>query len=490
MGPISLTVRYRPLRIGWCIDPENRDDFLAAVSLSHVFWGGRYFPIIPCASQELSRAIVRAFHVDALYNVSGTPAVEAFIAEFPYLRWPDYDAELFADTRGQKLPKLLDVAHPAQQLFETHVDRRDKPRIEASLYQWQDADPLGPVLAATCGFYPPEAVTGRDYAQTFARAFAITPTPITPAQALPEGLFRRFTPNHLTTVDLEEAPPYSFGSREEPGFYYGNAADVTDLLNFWNLRACDVDLLFYDPAQADRLQPLIASYATWLRQRPKRANSFADIAVWKRDREVPADVGIFGEGVSFSAFDPIIFNGLNLNPSVMTFAAKSVLGASLKDSLGTGVAFQLPEKPFFAGSDLHVQKVVVSVTGPNIGNAMLTPPFIPQLNEYYGRTAYFRGSAARSDPGGLGIILNVTEEQLTLRTLPFPELISKIFEVHDIKAKPSSAGLVTNRLIAQMGDLQGCRVFKIAGVRSLRVPDSRPSSLLRLLRFGNLQGEF
>jgi hypothetical protein len=467
MGPVSLKVRYRPLRIGWCIDAENRDDFLAAVGLSHVFWGGRYFPIIPCASQELSRAIIRAFHVDALYNVSGTPAVDAFIADFPHLRWPDYHPELFADTGGQKLATLLDVAHPAQHLFEAHVDRRDKPRIEAGLYQWQDGDPLGLVLAATCGFYPPEAVTGRDYAQIFARAFAVTPTPITPAQALPEELFRRFTPNHLTTVDLEEAPPYSFGSREEPGFYYGNAADLTDLLNFWNLRACDVDLLFYDPAQGDRLQLLIAAYAAWLRQRPRRATSFPDIAVWKKDRDVPGDLGIFGERVSLSPFDPIIFNGLNLNPSVMTFAAKSVLGASLEDSLGTGVAFQLPEKPFFADADLYVQKVVVSVAGPNIGNAMLTPPFVPQLNAYYGRTAYFRGSAARSEPGGLGIIINVTDEQLTLHALPFPELVSNIFETYGIKAKLSPAGLVTTRLLAQMGGLQGCRVFKIAGVRSL-----------------------
>jgi hypothetical protein len=169
-------------------------------------------------------------------------------------------------------------------------------------------------------------------------------------------------------VNLEEAPPYSFGSREEPGFYYGSATDVTDLLNFWNLRACDVDLLFYDPAQIGRLQPLIAAYGGWLRQRPKRATSFPDIAVWKKDHDVPGDLGIFGEGVSLSAFDPIIFNGLNLNPSLMTFAAKSVLGASLENGLGTGVAFQLPEKPFLADTALHVQKVVVSVTGPNIGS--------------------------------------------------------------------------------------------------------------------------
>lgn len=38
MGPVNLGVRYRPLRIGWCIDAENRDDFMRAVSLSHMFW--------------------------------------------------------------------------------------------------------------------------------------------------------------------------------------------------------------------------------------------------------------------------------------------------------------------------------------------------------------------------------------------------------------------------------------------------------------------
>lgn len=36
-----------------------------------------------------------------------------------------------------------------------------------------------------------------------------------------------------------------------------------------------------------------------------------------------------------------------------------------------------------------------------------------------------------------------------------------------MKARPSPAGLVSARLIDQMGGLEGCRVFKIAGVRSL-----------------------
>ena len=162
MGPVSLRVSYRPLRIGWCIESDSLDDFVKAVRLSHVFWGGRYNPIIPCANRELAEALIRAFNVDALYNISGTEAVANFIKEFLYIQWPDLHEDLFIDTASRREPTLLDVGHPAQHLFETHVDRREKPGIDAALYTWDQADPLRFVLHATCGAYPSEADAGRD----------------------------------------------------------------------------------------------------------------------------------------------------------------------------------------------------------------------------------------------------------------------------------------------------------------------------------------
>ncbi len=45
--------------------------------------------------------------------------------------------------------------------------------------------------------------------------------------------------------------------------------------------------------------------------------------------------------------------------------------------------------------------------------------------------------------------------------------MTQLFKSAGIVAKPSQAGLITSRLIAQMGGLQGCRAFKIAGVRNL-----------------------
>ena len=87
-GPSQCQIQIRPLRIGWCIEADSLDDFTTAVTLSHVFWGGRFNPIIPCADRPMADALISAFNVDALYNIPGTPSVEAFIKTFPNLQWP------------------------------------------------------------------------------------------------------------------------------------------------------------------------------------------------------------------------------------------------------------------------------------------------------------------------------------------------------------------------------------------------------------------
>jgi hypothetical protein len=466
MGPVSLRVRYRPLRIGWCIAGQSLDDFRTATTLSHVFWGGRFNPIIPCDDRELAKALIAAFNLDALFNVSGNAAADTFIAEFPYIRWPEFHSQLFLDYPRGKEPTLLDVVHPARSLFETHVDRREKPGIDAAFYQWDGADPLRHVFHATFGDYPTPTTTGHDYAQLFQRALGATPTTLAAADQLPSDLFRKLTPNHLTTIDLE-ASRLSSSNWGQPGFYYGKADDFTDLVNFWNLRASDVDVFFYDAQHNNRLQPFVQAFSEVLRSRPKSNHLPGYLNVWQKEPDLSTDLSVFGAGVSLCTFDAGLFNGMNLNPLLMAFPEKSVLGTSNEDNLGMSVTFQLPEKPFSSDSEFYSQMVVASVSASNIGNAMLTPPFIPQLNEYYGRKAYFLYDKARSERGRLGIILNATRDQLTIRALPFAEVISKIFSIFGMEAQPGPAGLVGARLIDQMGGLQGCRVFKIAGVRSL-----------------------
>ena len=93
--------------------------------------------------------------------------------------------------------------------------------------------------------------------------------------------------------------------------------------------------------------------------------------------------------------------------------------------------------------------VVASISSGKVDNALLTPPFIPQLNEYYGRHAYLRSDKVRAERGSFGIIIDVTEDQLTIRALPFAETACKIFGAFGMKVHASPAGLVGARLIEQ-----------------------------------------
>ena len=73
----------------------------------------------------------------------------------------------------------------------------------------------------------------------------------------------------------------------------------------------------------------------------------------------------------------------------------------------------------------------------------------------------------RIDEGGVGFVVDVTDELLQIRALETLEVFQKIFGLVGIGVERSQPGLVAHRLMKQMGGPQGCRVFKIPGVREL-----------------------
>jgi len=467
MGPVSLQVRYRPMRIGWCVDGESLTDFELAVRFSHTCWGGRYNPIIPCANPEMASALISGFKVDALYDISKTETISDFIKQHSHIPWPDFRQELYKSHGDSSYASVLDVVHPVRHIHDDHVKDRETPTLPSHLYEWKESDPLHYVFLATLGAYPSKEAIGRDYADLFKRGLKPSIVPLSERDEVPRDVFRHLTPATLTSSELEEIE-LGISAWRAPGFYLGDASDFTDLVNYWNLRASNIDLFFYDRAHGERLDSLRSAYSELLQKRPTREPWPTYVKVWQKTRG--GDAAPFQGELTLATMTPGLFNGLNLNPPSMGFARQSVLGTSSEHGEATSVTFQFPSKPFFVDDfRYHDQKVVVSVQASEVleSDSLFTPPFIPQLNEYYGRSAYFDYDKVRAEPNSLGIICSVTKEQLTLRALPFSEIISKTFNAFGIKATPSSAGLVGRRLIEQMGGLQGCRVFKIEGVRNL-----------------------
>lgn len=249
----------------------------------------------------------------------------------------------------------------------------------------------------------------------------------------------------------------------------GDCNDFEDIVNYWNLRAADIDLLFFDQAFEARLQPLIQSHLRQLREGMPVDDLENRIGIWSKEGRV-VDLASFGANSMRIELREGIWSGSNLKPPLMFIEHHSALGA-ISDSRGVpSLSFELRPKPFYDEPGFHNQDVVVSVRpllDSSTEETTFRYPFIPELNRFYGHEAYIRSTAVRAGLDELGIITSVTRNDLTIHSVSRRKLVSEIFAAFGMKAEPSDAGRIAMRLIQQMGGIQGCRAFKITGVRAL-----------------------
>jgi len=433
-------------------------------------WGGRFHPIIPIGDVDLGRQLVKAFRVDLLFPVTEDESVKSFIKDFPYLPNPLFPSQLFIkESSGKIYATLLDAYHPIRRLFEEKQKNNLQAGFQVSLYEWDEDDPLGDVLLATFGGFPPKEETGTDYRGLIEKYLPTEKVSLAGKAPIPADSYKKTTPNWICGLDLQHH--YSVVNYQDtPGFYIGSAADFRDLTNYWNLRATDTGLLFYDPDFSGRLDDLRTGYLAVLQARPQGSHGFdARVAIWSQQQE--HDLSGFGTSVLRCSLSTATWNGLNVKPPLLQFGEKSVLATVGNSSGRIRVSFALPEKPCFDDVRIRQQHLMASIS-PGIGlygneRVTLLTPYLPELNEYYGRNFYFDWNKTRVEPEGLGIIIQAYREDLSLNALEVTFLITKVFDIAGMRLQSSKAGLIASRLIQQVGGLQGSRVFKIAGVRDL-----------------------
>ena len=153
------------------------------------------------------------------------------------------------------------------------------------------------------------------------------------------------------------------------------------------------------------------------------------------------------------------WNGLNIIAPFMYFSKGASLATIGENARGLAqVSFQLPPTPFQEDALQYHQHFVVSVD-PGIGlygneRATLQTPYVPELNEYYGRHCYFEWNKARVELRGLGIISHSTTSNVSLSAHDVVELVKQIFLMVGIDAESSKPGLIATRLVLQMVDLK------------------------------------
>ena len=475
METLSITIRYRPIRIGWCVRNNDFTALRESWQFNATMWGGRYNPVIPVDDSDYARALVELFRIDVLWPLSNDEndeTLKSFIDEFPHLPNPFFNDQLFVSNgNGTQSATILDIYHPIRRLYDEHFKNNPKPEFKVALYDWSEDDPLSDIWTATFGAMPSEQVTGSDYTKLIEDHLEVEQFTIGPTDPWPVNAKNRCTLFRLGRFYMQRH--YSVRNYwDHPGFYLGSSDDFDDLVNYWNLRATDTQILFFDECHADRFDGKRLEWLEFLRARPKgRFESDNYISIWSKERNEQRDLSAFGKGLQICPVDHGIWNGLNVKAPYMYFSEGSSL-ANIGTSFGKQrVSFQLPPKPFAEDRWFHNQHLVISLDmGIGLfGNerSTLATPYIPELNEFYGRNYYYEWDKARVEPEGLGVIAHASKSDLSVDAIDVSVLIEQIFRVAGIASTPSKPGLIASRLIQQMGGLQKCRPFKIRGVRDL-----------------------
>ena len=235
------------------------------------------------------------------------------------------------------------------------------------------------------------------------------------------------------------------------------------------------------PEYLERYDDVIASWERAIQELVSRRRHEFDrtLAVWAR----VDDAGNTEEGLK-AVLEPFqgkastlcripkgVFTDCGVRPPMMYFTEVSTLGI-LGTELGKPrISFALEEKPFDSDIWFHPQTLVASISfiGGLHGDEQhtLIPPFVPELNEFYGRTMQFQHDKIRVEPGRVGLIIDAHDHSTFICALPVRDLVENIFNLAGFSTNLSEGGLIARQLIAQLGGLDKARAFKIPGVRRL-----------------------
>ncbi len=88
MATNSLSIKYRPIKIGFLIRDGSIDDLVKAAEINTLLWGGIRNPIVPVteSNKDFSNQLLNLFSVDVLFAVARTEEIDKIISDNPFLR--------------------------------------------------------------------------------------------------------------------------------------------------------------------------------------------------------------------------------------------------------------------------------------------------------------------------------------------------------------------------------------------------------------------
>lgn len=466
MSP-SIWLNYRPIRIGWVIGRNDMALTSIAARYSSCLWGGKFNPIIPAFEPDLADDLIKNFGVDVLHPLDESEETKRIIKQYENT----FIQGLFKDeifNVKEMFCHYADIHHPASRFLKEKIDA-----IALACIEWDDDDPLDHLFTLTFGRHPKVDETGTDYSSIY-KGLSPEKKVISAKEAIPESIRNYISPINFSSMFLTRYGVSN--SWLSPGALIGDSSNQDDLIKFWNFRAAGVPLLFYDPAHHDRLKPLIEFHA--LKVRESARDPEKPFYIWSHNRDESIEsLDLEGLQICRCGIDHT-WNGLNMKPVhiYLNEDHHDVVSNYSEHNRTKTATFSLPEMPFYKEvPDAHMQNFIVSVrtfSSELSDEYTFNTPFIPRLNEFYGRNFYGSYDNARSERDyigehTLGIITNITSQRVNIHAIDVQKFWKELFSLVGLDYQRSEPGHRCANLIRQLGGLQGCRVLKIPGLRKL-----------------------
>jgi hypothetical protein len=481
MSTTNITVRHRPTRIGLLVRPDELGDVQQAARICTLLWGGIHNPIIPVSAKDdvNARRQVKQFQVDVLLPVAESDAIKGFLESYPYLMNPRLSARelLYEDWRSKKNKiAYLDVLNAVEKYWEKEF--KHKPanyQSKCRLISWDGGDRLKELFTVSFGAYPADLNLEDDFREGFLKGLRAKEITVGASDAVDPGLVNAMTPMRLTRVDLQG---YQGSFRTcVGGVYFGDAKNVTDLTTFWNTRAAGVAIEFASLPDMSRQEEFIKAHLKSLDERPQRhPNIDNHIAVCYRGphEDIAATLQKFPTSIRMLFFqcDDSRVSYLGCEPVMFSFDRDFALALIENETGRSSITVTLPDKKFLVDSQRSAdhQSLAVSLEPHSsfgfVGHT-LSPPYRPELNEFYSRAIRFDPWAVRSEPEGIGVLITAADKTLHLYPIAEAAVIQALLDQAGLKAEPSAGGRLAERLLEKLDGLEGIRVFKIRGVRQL-----------------------
>lgn len=475
MGTTSIHVTYRPLRIGFFIRQGDIEGLAKAAMINSLLWGGIFNPVIPVGDDlELCKKLVELFNIDSIFQLEDSIDVDKIYSKYSQIRNAQVIGHLnFLDRAWQakrNRPYCLDILDIIDHIWNTrtHAWPSDKKGSYVRI-SWDTADNEANLFAILFGAFPqPDSI----FEEAFMKGLHSEEVNISIDAEISARIINKRSLIELTSYRLQ-------GSTTE-SLYLGKGDSFDDLLNFWNIRAAGIPIVFCNCDKYVRWSSFIKAYLPKLGKRGVVRKSKDKIIRTYYYTLGESEIKKFEE--SLDLHEKMLKHDLKKHrhihacvctlPTIPFLHESTVLGNVDSSDRGYKISLELPPK-WFVNADTshgglgHFTALLSPITEFEYPMHTIRVPHLKDLTECFGREIAVNPHTAIIQSNSIGRVVWARENSVTLYPIPYDSLVREVFAYRGIKSQISQAGILLKQIVEQLGGLESAWVLKIRGVRKL-----------------------